>query len=329
MLSFKQFDFPPADQNNSNPFDPSTSTKMFWLYTKKNELNFGITLPGLCETAGYSTQMLAFFGILILEFVPTFYGIEQGLLWQAVVAAIFVDIFLALTAHWWHDKILLSKNQLVVTIDPISRQNLKRKISKHTLNSNIFYFLIFLSGCIKSFLFYKAYIFFDAIVTGVIVCYLLGAILHITYTGYFLYTSRFYWFVNKEYKIYLETNQANNIGRFNIQHRNSQPINTDGTNIQFSTISRGLHRIYKDSNGVYFFDTLGIMTDKELSGFIEAQQNSIARDVIAREGLARQLLSFRAMNVGTTTFNAQNLATNNFNSTDNQSVNNINQTSNN
>ena len=298
MLSFKQFDFPPVDQNNTKPFDPTRSTKRFWLYTKKNELNYGVTLPGLCETTGYSTQMLAFFGVLILEIVPTVYGIKQGLLWQAVVAAIFVDIFFAVVAHWWHNKILLLKNQLVITYDPISKQNLKRQISKYNYLTNSFYFLIFLSGCIKAILFYKAYIFFDAIVCGVFVCYLLGAILHITYTGYFLYTSRFYWFLHGEFKEYLNTNQGEKIGNHSVTERKDQKINTDGTNIQFETTTKGLHRIFKDTNGFYHFETLGILTDKELAGFIEAQQNPIARDVIAREGLSRQLLNFAAVNIG-------------------------------
>ena len=298
MLSFKQFDFPPAGQNNNNPFDPKMSTKKFWLYTKKNELNYGVTLPGLCETTGYSTQMLAFFGILILEAVPTIYGIKQGLLWQAVVAAIFVDIFFAVAAHWWHDEILKRKNQLVITLDSIEKQNLIREIKKYTFFSNFFYFLVFVSGCIKSFLFFKAYIFFDAIVAGVVVCYLLGAILHITYTGYFLYTSRFYWFLHNEFKVYLDTNKNQILGKFSVNQRNLQPINTNGTNIHFNLVNKGLHSISRDSSGTYYLDTLGIVTDKELVGFIETQQNPIARDVIAREGLSRQLLNLGLINNG-------------------------------
>lgn len=299
MLSFKQFDFPPIGQRNSLPFDPSRSTKMFWLYTKKNELNFGVTLPGLCDTIGYSTQMLAFFGILILEIAPTIYGIGQGLLWQAVAAAILVDVFFAVVAHLWHDRILLAKNQLVITSDRIATQNLKRQINKYIFATNFFYFLIFVSGCVKFFFFYKAYLYFDAIAGAILVCYLLGAILHINYTGYFLYTSRFYWFINNEYKQYLDTNA----GRFSVNQMSIQPITTDGANVQFNTMTKGLHKISKGTDNVYYFETLGIMTDKELSGFIEAQQNAIARDVIAREGLSHQLLNFNAVNFGAVNLN--------------------------
>lgn len=294
MLSFKQFDFPPVGQNNTVPFDPSRSTKMFWLYTKKNQLDFGVTLPGLCETTGYSTQMLAFFGILVLEIAPTVYGIAQGLLWQAVAAAILIDIFLAIVAHLWHDKILLAKNQLVITPNAIATQNLRRQIGRYTFYTNFFYFLIFLSGCVKFFFFYIAYLYFDAIAGAILVSYLLGGILHITYTGYFLYTSRFYWFVHNEYKQYLNTNAL----RYSVNAPSIQPITTDGANVQFNMITKGLHRIFKGTDGTYFFETLGIMTDKELVGFIGAQQNAIARDVIAREGLSQQLLNFNALNAG-------------------------------
>ncbi|GAB3644286.1 hypothetical protein GCM10027423_49230 [Spirosoma arcticum] len=271
-------------------------------------MNFGITLPGLCETTGYSTQMLAFFGVLILEIVPTVYGIAQGLLWQAVVASIFVDIFFAVVAHWWHYDILRAKNQLVITNDSIESQNLRRQINKHSFYTNLFYFLIFVSGCIKFFFFYKAYVFFDAIAGGALVCYLLGALLHITYTGYFLYTSRFHWFMHNEFRKYLNTNAE----RFATHQPNPQPIQTSGANIQFNTLTKGLHKIYKTSDGQHYFETFGILTDKELSEFVKAQQNPIARDVIAREGLSQQLLNLGLINAGAVNLrNATNGITNN------------------
>jgi hypothetical protein len=294
MLSFKQFSFPPANQNSATPFEPSLSTRRRWLYTKKNELNFGITLPGLCETTDYSTQMLAFFGIILLEVVPTIYGIAQGLLWEAVAAAILTDIFLAIIAHIWHDKILLAKNQLVVTTNPIAIKNLHRSISKYKFWTNFFYVMIFFSGCVKFAFFYVAYVYLDAIAIAILISYLLGAVLHVSYTGYFLYTSRYYWFVNSEFNQYLNTNG----GKFMAIAINKQPISVDGASIQFNTVAIGLHNISKDNNNIYYFETLGILTDKELVSFINAQQNIIAQNVIAREGLLHQLRLFNAVPAG-------------------------------
>lgn len=284
MLSFKQFDFPPVGQESNRPFNPSHSTQKFWLYTKKNESNNGIALPGLCQTVEYSTQMLAFFGVLLLEIAPTVYGISQGLLWQAVAAAIFIDVILAVIGHWWHKEMILAKNKLVITTNSISQQKIKQSISKYQSYTNLFYFLIFSSGCLKFFFFYSAYIFFDAIALGVLFCYLLGAVLHITYTGYFLYTSRFYWLIWNEYKQYMYEE------KYSILDPVIQPINTSGTNIKFDLISVGLHKIYMKDDGIFYLSTFGIMTDTELSNFIKTQQNRIAQDIIAREGLSQQLL---------------------------------------
>lgn len=292
MLSFKQFSFPPINQNNNNPFDPSPPTKRKWLYTKKKPLPFGITLPGLCQTSDYSTQMLAFFGILVLEAVPTIYGIGQGLLWEAVMATIFVDIFLAIGSHWWHDDITLEKNLLVIEEDAPARKELETSISRRKIYSNLFIFLIIISGITKAFLFYSAYIFFDAIVVGVIVCYLLGAILHINYTGYFIYTSRFYWFIHREFSVYTKTNKNQQLGEYSTNQVKEYPIKTYNAKIDFVTGKQGLHEIYKNEEERYFFKTLGIMTDKELAGFVRSQQSPVTRDVIAREGLAIQLLQF-------------------------------------
>ena len=70
MLSFRQFQFDP----NHN-FEPSKQAKEAWLYTKKSSANFaGVQLPGLFDSVGYSVQMAAFIGILILEGVPTYLG---------------------------------------------------------------------------------------------------------------------------------------------------------------------------------------------------------------------------------------------------------------
>jgi hypothetical protein len=307
MLSFKQFTFPPQGQYTNLPFEPSVPTKKFWLYTKKNEINYGITLPGLFETTGYSTQMLAFFGILLLEIIPTVYGINQGLLWEAVAAAILVDIILAVVSHLWHYDMLLARNQLVISNNPIDIQNLKNSIKKYKFITNIFYFLIFISGCVKAAFFYIAYLEIDAISGAVIICYLLGSVLHITYTGYFLFTSRFYWFINQEFKVYLKTNG----GKYSASNINIQPITTDGAQVKLNVSAQGLHNISMDQNGNFYFETLSVLTDRELTGFINAQQNSIARGVIAREGLSQQLLQIGAIQMGAANIQQQPILQNN------------------
>jgi hypothetical protein len=66
-----------------------------------------------------------------------------------------------------------------------------------------------------------------------------------------------------------------------------------------------------DQNGNFYFETLSVLTDRELTGFINAQQNSIARGVIAREGLSQQLLQIGAIQMGAANIQQQPILQNN------------------
>ena len=282
MLSFKQFHFDP----NQN-FEPSKQTKDFWLYTKKSQANFaGVQLPGLFESVGYSIQIVAFVAILLLELIPTYYGIEQGVLWQGIMAAIFIDIALAICSHLWHDKICLYRNQLVITSSSVEKERINRLINGAKTKTYIFYFLILLSAGFKFYLFIDAYRTWNAITVGTLVAYSLGAILHIAYTGYFFYTSRFNHKIQGEYSEYVSSNGT----KFGINSHLEQPINTDNTNINLSETKVGGHSIMKKDDGQYYFKTYGVLLDVELAALAGVQQTPIAQSIVAREGLKHQLL---------------------------------------
>jgi len=282
MLSFKQFHFDP----NQN-FEPSKQTKDFWLFTKKSQANFaGIHLPGLFESVGYSIQIVAFVAILILEGIPTYYGIEEGVLWQGIVAAIFVDIAFAICSHLWHNKTCLYKNQLVIAISSVDQERINRLINSAKSKTYIFYFLIILSAGFKFYLFIDAYRTWNAISIGTLVSYSLGAILHIAYTGYFFYTSRFNHKIQGEYTQFVSSNGL----KFGINAHLEQPINTDNTNITLNETKVGGHSIYKKEDGRYYIKTFGILLDVELAALAGVQQTSIAQSIVAREGLKHQLL---------------------------------------
>lgn len=285
MLSFRQFEFQP----NQN-FEPSKATKEFWLYTKKSKRTFaGVTLPGLYETVGYPTQMICFFTIFILELIPTIYGIEEGVLWEAIVVAIFIDIALAVVSHLWHDKICRYKNELVIAPNEVAKEDLRRKINRCNSYTYFFYLMILASGCLKFYFFFDAYMIQDVIALCALVCYLLGSILHITYTGYFLYTSRFNYKIHSEYSKFISSQGQS----FGITDSNPQPINTDNTNVQITEYQAGQHKILKKENDQYFFDTYGILTDKELASLIGIQKSATSQSMIAREGLKQQLLNLQ------------------------------------
>ncbi|MFN3849392.1 MAG: hypothetical protein ACK4NY_08195 [Spirosomataceae bacterium] len=282
MLSFKQFHFDP----NQN-FEPSKQTKDFWLYTQKSQANFaGVQLPGLFESVGYSTQIVAFVAILILEGVPTYYGIEEGVLWQGIVAAIFIDIALAICSHLWHNKICLHRNQLVIANSSVEKEKINRLIKSYKFKTYTFYLLILVSAGFKFYLFIDAYRVWNTVSVATLVCYLLGAILHIVYTGYFFYTSRFNYKIQNEYKEYVFSNGM----KYGITGILEQPINTDGVNIELKSYKVGSHSITQKEDGKYYFKTYGVLLDVELAALAGVQQTSIAQSIVAREGLKHQLL---------------------------------------
>ena len=281
MLSFKQFIFPPGQD-----FVPSKETKNFWLYTKKSKRTFGgVALPGLFETIGYPTQMIGFFAILLLEIIPTIYGIGEGVLWQAIAAAIFVDIFLAVVSHIWHDRICRHKNELVNADREVIKEDLKRKINKYNTYTYIFYVLIIGSGILKFYFFYDAYMTPDAIAGAVLVCYLLGAILHIAYTGYFLYTSRFNHKIQSEYSEYVSS------GGVTFKDKTGeiiQPLFPEGMALNVQPDSSGNHKIFQSDSKIFFLETCGILTDNELANLVVRQPYD-AQGLTARAGLKRQM----------------------------------------
>ncbi|KAB7728393.1 hypothetical protein F5984_18650 [Rudanella paleaurantiibacter] len=283
MLSFKLFSFPPGQD-----FVPSKETKNFWLYTKKSKRTFGgVVLPGLFETIGYPTQMIAFFAILVLEIIPTIYGIDQGVMWEAIAAAIFIDIFLAVVSHAWHDRICRHQNELVNADNEVLKEDLRRKISKYTLYTNFFYVVIIASGIMKFYFFYDAYMTPDAIAGAVLVCYLLASILHVAYTGYFLYTSRFNYKIQSEYSRYVSSGgQRFKDSTGTIQ----QPLFINGSTPQVKPIqvSAGNHHIYPKDENHFVIETTGVLTDRELADLIVKQPFDI-QGLIARKGLQRQM----------------------------------------
>lgn len=283
MLSFNQFDFSP-----NQDFQPTKPTKDFWLYTKKNNSNFaGIHLPGLFANVGYSVQIAAFLGILLLEGLPTYYGVDQGVMWQGILGAIFVDIAFAILSHLWHNKICLYENELVIAKTIVLQESYRRKINSAKSKTYFFYLLILFSGFLKFYLFFNAYITWDSVTMVVLVCYVLGSVLHIFFTGYFFFTSRFNYKIQSEYSDFINSNgQKNKISGFL-----EQPIQTDGNSL-LETKS-GNHSIFMKNN-IFYFKTWGILNDNELSALIGVQQTQIAQSIVAREGLGHQLLILNA-----------------------------------
>jgi len=280
MLSFRQFQFDP----NHN-FEPSKQAKEAWLYTKKSSANFaGVQLPGLFDSVGYSVQMAAFIGILILEGVPTYLGYDNGVNITGILAAIFVDIALAVISHIWHSKVCVLENQLVIEENPIKKEFLKRKANSFKLKGYFFYFIIILSAAFKFYIFFEVYEVMDTTSIFVLACYLLAGILHIAYTGYFFYTSRYNAIMQKENDEFIISNGV----KHGISGVLEQPIEAE--NVALKETVAGRHKLVKKEDGKFYFVTYGVLLDKELAALIGVQTSALTQSIVAREGLKHQLL---------------------------------------
>jgi hypothetical protein len=282
--SFKSFYFSPEDN-----FEPSVALRKYWRNTKKMPSSFaGIQLPGLMSTHGYSSQIICFFIIFILEGAATYLGYAQGMLWEAVLGFIIIDIFLAIIAHWWHDMVCQYKNQLVVSNDTAVQKDLRSKIAMYERRQYSFYFLIVLSGGAKCGFFYDSYRMIDGLFVAVVACYMIAAVLHIVFTGYFWFTSRFNFLIWREHEEYVEAHGT--VHR--IQGYLPRVINNQGVTLNEATA--GKHKI-KKQDGRYHFVLYGLLEDSELNALILEQQTPAAQGIIAREGLSLQL---EQLNVG-------------------------------
>jgi len=291
MLSLRQFDF-----NNAIPnFSPAVLTKGRWRYTKKTTTQLaGVELPGLFDqTVLYPLNMRYFFGILLLEAVPTIWGYTEGVFWPAIIALIITDIILAVISHTWHGKICTLRNQKVNAVG-IPLININRQLKKFKFLGNLFYGLILLSAIFKVLMYYKAHYFgndevsIDPLIVGVSVCYLMGAILHIQHTGYFIYTSSFNFLIAKDYREFLDAG-----GTVHMALDVITPINTiagAGVVVPIQPAIIGQHQIFQDPAGMYFIKTHGILLDEQFHQLIIAQMNAISKGIIVRQGLDHQLL---------------------------------------
>lgn len=296
--SFRTFNFAPGYN-----YEPSRSTKNFGLYTKKKSETHG-GLPGMFSTVGYSTQMLLFIAIFILEGVATVYGYNEGMLWEAVVGCIVIDIFFAVGAHAWEKEVIELKNTLFVESAIVQKTKIQTRIETCERYSTILNVLIGVSALGKCFFFYDTYMNVDGVTMGVFACYLVAALLHVYYTGYFLYTSRFNYLIWKEYDKHISSGGAQYIA-----NRLSILIVNDGIDLnETSTGKQTLIKVRRvtapaipaSADGTraavpeqavdeYFFKVHGVLEDSELNRLIVDQQSAAAQTIVAREGIKLQL----------------------------------------
>ena len=131
--------------------------------------------------------MLGFVCVFLLEGVATYWSSREGVVITAILASIFLDLVLAVTAHVYQKSICRMKNEMVYE-DDINVGAIKNKLKRIMLKQHFFYLLIFISALFKIYWFLSVYRIIDATTLFIMTCYILGAILHIICTGYAVFT---------------------------------------------------------------------------------------------------------------------------------------------
>ena len=268
------------DIDNNENFEPSSETKVWWLYTHKTPHKIaGVLLPGVFQTTNYVEQILGFIAIFLLEGLATFWCFSEGVIITAILASIVVDLVLALVAHLYQKDICRLQNELIYE-EQNKQGAIALKLKSLKLRQNFFYLLIMISAIFKIFWFYDVYRIIDATTLFIMTCYIVGAILHITCTGYVLFTFRFSLKMKSEYKKFLKSNQTEYV-----RTKASQKLNYKG----IKEVVAGPHRVTKRKDGQIYLETLGVLTDKELRGLILNQPDAESQGAMAKAGVRHQI----------------------------------------
>lgn len=278
-------------------FMPGPSVKNFWLFTLKKEANIqSATMPGLFQSVNYSLLLAGFALIIILEGAATKIASVYGVSLMAILAAIVVDIILAVISHIYHGKICLLKNKLFIEETKQKRDQINRSISNLKWWSWFWYTIILFSGLFKFYWFYIVYkiylipfgLNYDAYSILVFFCYFVASWLHIFCTGYVFYTSYFHYRIHKEERKYIYLPEDKLLDDNSLRDkRNPRPITA---NVELIPVKEGSHSLYKDEkDGKYYLETLGIFLDEELRRMIDRQHNADQRRTLAQEGVRIQL----------------------------------------
>lgn len=146
-----------------------------------------LELPGLLDYNEGSVGLLLFPVCILLEVLGLIVLTNAGLAWIAALALFVVDVFFAIIRHLPEGKITLLKNQLIVETFNPNKKKIRTRI--RLWKSVQWVASFFIAGIalfkIVGFLGFVGQM--NASVLFIIVTYIMVAIIHITWTGYFLW----------------------------------------------------------------------------------------------------------------------------------------------
>lgn len=264
-------------------FIPSRNVLNYWNWTPKSATSsHGIQRPGLFNNPNYSWHGLGVVLILVFETWATLIALDLGVQIMAIIIAIVMDFVLAFVSHIWVKDINKAKNALVFA-DNILRQQKVSEISRTKVVKNFFNLCILTLGFFKFYWFYSVYNNPDVTALFVFSCYTLGAVLHISCTGYFFYTLIIGMIIKGQHSEYINSGGK----KYSFDPENPLPHEIISS-ISLVECSVGKHKIVKNKDNKFYFETCGLLTDKELNEFIGRQINNEQQRVVAVEGVRHQ-----------------------------------------
>jgi hypothetical protein len=123
---------------------------------------------------------------------------------------------------------------------------------------------------------------FDSTALFILVCYSIGAVLHITCTGYAVFTTIFKGMIDREYSRYIHSTGT----EFTFDPNDPREL-LIGAEVQLSPVIEGRHELVK-KDGTFYLLTKGVLTDDELGKMIGRQLKPEQQRALAVEGVRQQ-----------------------------------------
>lgn len=168
---------------------PGEDVLRLLLGTKKHTYVVGKQLdcPGLIDYNDNPWPTLWFSVAVILEAFGLWVLFQAGLVWFAAAALFFIDIALAFVRHLPVGKIRHQKNVLVLTEPGTTSDHIRNKIRKYRILTWIVSLGIVAIALVKILGFYAFVGEINPMTLFIIVTYIVVAIIHLTFTGYFIW----------------------------------------------------------------------------------------------------------------------------------------------
>jgi len=277
-------------------FEPSRETKTFWRFTRKSGATYaGVALPGIFETSHAVSDAALFFVVIILEV----WGLANLLIVGGanpiyVVVLFILDITLAIIRHLPAGAICESRNRIVfaATADEIAR--LRHRITHGERFGEFISLLIALVAGVKIVSFWGLQPEFNGLTAGIMVSYLIAALIHVRVTGYFLFslfTEGRCWLDRRRF---LDAPDEEN--SFKIK-AHKQHVFHCAQALKEVRVNRHAIELYNSPKAEesaahrYVLKTWGVLMDHQLQALINAQADQDSIVVVAREGIKHQILN--------------------------------------